>query len=611
MNDERNTRKTAYDRLVLTVSRNSHYNKRPYQATDPPSLPQIQIMKNNTLHRNGIFAPTVFLILLSVSHVAFAQSTTQFVANRLNNSQPIIDQAMFAAVGVEADGANINGPSLLRIPDWILPADRADPSAVYYLYFAHHDGSYIRMAWATEIEGPWTFYQIGSDVPLGDRGVLDNGFADIDLGMGVVIAENHLASPDVLVDDQNQQIIMYFHSGSPTVFNNNPINSQNSWVSTSDNGLEFLDNIRPVRLGPSYFKVFSHGGELYALDNSGRPKRAPDPDNPWEPPADYYSGTTISSLWESNENNTLQDAIFDALGVPRSVLRVRHPAVRVVGDELQVFYTQRGDTPERVQLSTIDLTADFDDWVFSYPGQEILQATPGWEGGQFPPDRSELGAAPENVNQLRDPDIFEDIDGSLYLFYAGGGEDAIGVAELISNLQVSADLRDEGGVLARPDLIGTFAVTFNTDVNVSANDLVIRNESLGQTLTESSGLLFDYDATTFTATWNFSNVTLAPAFYSVELPDTIVSAVGSLIMDGDADGIPGGAYVRTIHVALPGDTNLDGQVDVLGDAFTAIANLGTTSDAVWAQGDFNGDGIVEVLADAFLLISQLGQSVLP
>ena len=58
-------------------------------------------------------------------------------------------------------------------------------------------------------------------------------------------------------------------------------------------------------------------------------------------------------------------------------------------------------------------------------------------------------------------------------------------------------------------------------------------------------------------------------------------------------------------------TLLDGQVDVLGDAFTAIANLGTTSDAVWAQGDFNGDGIVEVLADAFLLISQLGQSVLP
>ena len=62
-----------------------------------------------------------------------------------------------------------------------------------------------------------------------------------------------------------------------------------------------------------------------------------------------------------------------------------------------------------------------------------------------------MGAAPENVNQLRDPDIFEDSDGSLYLLYAGGGEDALGIAELISNLEVSADLRDEGGVLARPD----------------------------------------------------------------------------------------------------------------------------------------------------------------
>jgi len=568
-------------------------------------------MPNNKLYRDGFFAPTVFLALVSLSHSIFAQSSTQFVANRLNNSQPIIDQAMFAAVGVEADGENMNGPSLIRIPDWILPEDRADPSAVYYLYFAHHDGSYIRMAWAADVEGPWTFYQIGSLVPLGDRGVLDNGLDDLDLGLGVVIEENHLASPDVLVDDEARQIIMYFHSGSSTFFNDNEINSQNSWVSTSDNGLEFLDNIRPVRLGPSYFKVFSHGGQLYAVDNSGTPKRAPDPDNPWEPPADYYSGSTISRLWESNDNNTFQDAIFDALGVPRSELRVRHSAVRVVGDELQVFYTQRGDILERVQLSTIDLSVDFDDWVLSYPGQDILQAIPGWEGGQFPPERSELGAAPEDVNQLRDPDIFEDTDGSLYLVYAGGGEDALGIAELISNLEVSADLRDQGGVLPRPDLIDTFAVTFNTNVNISANDLVIRNDTLGQTLTDLSGVLFEYDAATFTATWNFSTLTLDPAFYSFELPDTIVSAVGSLTMDGDADGTPGGAYISTIYVALPGDANLDGQVDVLGDALILISNLGTTSGAVWAQGDLDADGRVNVLSDALRLISRLGQAVLP
>ena len=278
-------------------------------------------------HRIGIVASTALLVL-SLSAAAFAQSSSDFEPVRLNDSQPIIDQAMFTAVGVENDGANINGPSMIRIPDWIPPSERADPSAVYYLYFAHHDGAYIRMAWAADVEGPWTLYQIGSQVPIGDRGVLDNGFMDLDLGMGVVIEENHLASPDVLIDDENQQIIMYFHSGSSTFFNGNEINSQNTWVSTSDNGLEFLDNIRPVRLGPSYFRVFSHGGELYAVDNSGTPRRALDPANPWEPPADYYSGDTISRLWETNANNTFQDAITETLGVPRSELRIRHAGVR-------------------------------------------------------------------------------------------------------------------------------------------------------------------------------------------------------------------------------------------------------------------------------------------
>ena len=383
----------------------------------------------NCLDRSVIFSLISFLVL-SLSTSAFAQDDSGFVVTRLNNSQPIIDQAMFAAVGVEDEGENINGPSLIRIPDWIPPAERADPSAVYYLYFAHHIGDYIRMAWATDVAGPWTLYQTGSQVPLGDRGVLDNGDMDLDLGLEVVIEENHLASPDVHIDNENQQIIMYFHSGSSTFFKGNEINSQNTWVSTSPYGLEFLDNIRPVRLGSSYFRVFSHGGELYSLDNSGFPRRALDPENPWEPTDDYYDGSTISSLWERHPDRVLQDPISD-LGIARSDLRVRHTAVRVVGDELQVFYTQRGDSPERVLFSTIDLgVADWEDWRMTYPGELLLQPQPGWEGGQFTPVPSEAGAADEDVNELRDPDIFEDIDGSLYLVYSGRGEDALGIAML-------------------------------------------------------------------------------------------------------------------------------------------------------------------------------------
>ncbi|TGP23371.1 hypothetical protein, partial [Mesorhizobium sp. M1D.F.Ca.ET.234.01.1.1] len=41
------------------------------------------------------------------------------------------------------DGANINGPSLIRVPDW-LPGRLG----AYYLYFAHHTGTYIRLAFA-------------------------------------------------------------------------------------------------------------------------------------------------------------------------------------------------------------------------------------------------------------------------------------------------------------------------------------------------------------------------------------------------------------------------------------------------------------------------------
>lgn len=41
-------------------------------------------------------------------------------------------------------GTNINGPSLIRVPDWV-----DDPLGRYYLYFADHKGSDIRLAWLT------------------------------------------------------------------------------------------------------------------------------------------------------------------------------------------------------------------------------------------------------------------------------------------------------------------------------------------------------------------------------------------------------------------------------------------------------------------------------
>ena len=401
----------------------------------------------------GVSAVALALVVGIQGGPAIAQgqgTDSPYEVIRLNDSQPIIDQDMFADRGVSDEGANINGPSLIRVPDWISPDDRAHPSAEYYLYFGDHDGSYIRMAWAQDLTGPWTLHDIGSNVPEGQRGVLDNGGRDTDVGNGIVIEENHFSSPDVHVDNENQRIVMYFHSGSSTFFNGNEQNSQYSWVTTSPHGLDFNGNIEPVRLGTSYFRVFDHGDELYAFNNSSRPSRALDADNPWRPTDDYYDGSTIPALWETHPEALTQDPIGDNLGLSREELRVRHTAVHVEGNELQVFYTRRGDSPERVLMSTVDLSVgDWENWDFSFPPAEILQPVSGWEGGQFEPSPSETSAAPENVNQLRDPYIFEDEDGSLYLLYAGGGEDAIGIAALSSPRQDIDVLEPTGDAYVR------------------------------------------------------------------------------------------------------------------------------------------------------------------
>lgn len=354
--------------------------------------------------------------------------TVKYDVKRLNNAQPIISQQIFTDAGAENEGEDINGPSVIRIPDWISPENRADPSAKYYCYFAHHDGGYIRMAWAAEIEGPWHLYQVGTGTPLGDRGVLDLGDDVINLDNGIQIPNNHLASPDAHVDNENQRIILYFHSGSSTYVDGKEVDAQLSYVSYSPYGLEFYDQIQPVILGTSYFRVFEYGDYMYALSNDGTPYRALDALAPWAPPSGW---DFTDRLWDSHPNNPFQADITGIDGIPSSELRVRHTAVRLVGDELQVFYSRRGDLMENIQMSTIDLSVgDWTKWDASYPPYPILQSAPGWEGGDLTPAPSEKGAAPENVNQLRDPYVLEDNDGSLYLFYSGRGEDAIGLAQL-------------------------------------------------------------------------------------------------------------------------------------------------------------------------------------
>ncbi|MEQ9302821.1 MAG: hypothetical protein RJQ14_02815, partial [Marinoscillum sp.] len=185
---------------------------------------------------------TLVIFLASIT-LTLGQTTSPYEVVRLNNGQPIITQQMFTDLGATGEGENINGPSLIHVPSWIAPANRADSSAQYYLYFAHHSDDYVRMAWAANIEGPYHLYQVGTGVAVGDRGVIDHGGNYIYLDNDISIENNHLASPDVHVDSANQQIIMYFHAGSSTFVDGVEVNKQLTYVSTSPYGLEFYDNI--------------------------------------------------------------------------------------------------------------------------------------------------------------------------------------------------------------------------------------------------------------------------------------------------------------------------------------------------------------------------------
>ena len=70
-----------------------------------------------------------------------------------------------------------------------------------------------------------------------------------------------------------------------------------------------------------------------------------------------------------------------------------------------------------------------------------------------------------------------------------------------------------------------------------------------------------------------------------------------------------GSNAIRIMATLPGDANLDGQVDI-NDLTIVLSNFGTTSTvlgAVWSQGDFTYDGKVDI-NDLTIVLSNFGQT---
>ncbi len=281
----------------------------------------------------------------------------------------------------ERMGSNINGPSLIRVPDWV-----QDPLGTYYLYFAHHQGKYIRLAYADDLRGPWR---------IQTPGVLELSDSHF---------PSHIASPDVRIWDDRGEIWMYYHGcciPNPT--------RQATRLAISRDGLHF--EAREPVLGPSYWRSFEWDGWHYALGMPGRFYRSRDGLDDWE------EGPQIFPEGE--------ERVVEGKTTPTGM---RHSAVRLRGDALEVFYSNRGDCPERILMATVRLAGDWKDWRPSEP-VEILEPEMDYEGVDAAHVASQGGSIHEPAWQLRDPAIYEE-EGETYLLYSVAGERGIGMAKI-------------------------------------------------------------------------------------------------------------------------------------------------------------------------------------
>ncbi|MEM7259767.1 MAG: hypothetical protein AAF404_20525 [Pseudomonadota bacterium] len=283
----------------------------------------------------------------------------------------LTQQPILSTTSHPAAGDNINGPSLVRVPEWV-----DQPLGRYYLYFAHHNGRCINMAYADSLTGPWQ--------------VLDGGV----LSLQASGFRGHIASPDVHVDHRHQRMRMYFHGCDTDTDVDTP---QHTRLSESINGVAF--STTTDNLGHSYWRVFEHDNAVYTLEMPGIIKRAESVSGP------FQTGPALFSY------------------------RMRHSALAVRGNRLDVFYSNVGDNPESILHATVDITGDWQHWRAG-PETVVLSPQGSHEGAGCAAVPSVRGMATVPVHQLRDPALFEE-NGQWYLLYSVAGEQGIGIARII------------------------------------------------------------------------------------------------------------------------------------------------------------------------------------
>ena len=329
---------------------------------------------------------------------------------------PLVAADMFpasATAGLEPEAlANVNGPSVLRMPDWA-----AGKQAPLHMYFAHHKGKSIRLAYADRMQGPWAIYP-GPIMPLADSlfepedPVPDPALTRPDwvAGLGGDYLYAHVASPDIHIDEDHQRIIMYYHGLLRD-------GDQQTRLSTSADGLDFTPQA-PL-LGPPYFRATWLDGVMYLSMWEGRLARA----RAWEGPFD------LAPRIHDGDHLPPHVSGRDDRHPGRSGGRqIRHGHLFAHDGRLHLTFSRIGDAPERCCHCEVVPADDWADWRFG-PVTDLLRPAAGWEGGDLPMHPSVMGTALERLHELRDPALFSD-GGQVYMAYCGGGESGLGIAKV-------------------------------------------------------------------------------------------------------------------------------------------------------------------------------------
>ena len=286
-------------------------------------------------------------------------------------------------------GNNINGPSLIRAPNWV-------PNCLgrYYLYFGHHFGQNIRMAFSNNLTGPWNIYKGGvlhlKETPFTHErpNAKQPQWATEE---GVDGLYPHIASPDVHINTREKSLEMFFHGLDHD-------GEQRSLRALSNDGLTWW--VQSQRIKQTYLRVFRYKNIKYALGWGGQILRQ------------NSDGTFELGPWSFGDQGH------------------RHASALVQGDKLHVVWTRIGDAPEQILYSTIDISLPWRDW-YATEGQVILKPKFDWEGANLPISNSTVGGLTKQEHALRDPFLFEQNE-EIYMLYAGGGETCIGIAKLSS-----------------------------------------------------------------------------------------------------------------------------------------------------------------------------------